>query len=56
MASDPYKAEERSGYWVLIDTRTGAPASYPTTKANAKSEAAFMNREYAKALAEQVAA
>jgi hypothetical protein len=51
----PYKAEERSGYWICVDTRTGNAVSYPTTRNNAKAEASFMNREYAKALAETVA-
>lgn len=48
----PYKAEERNGYWIAIDRRTGEPVSYPTTKMNAKGEAAFMNREYAKLMME----
>ena len=48
----PYEAQERAGYWILVDKRTGDVASYPTTKANAKAEAALMNRAYAEALAE----
>lgn len=46
----PYKATEKSGYWVLIDMRTGQPASYPTSKANCQREAQLMNRCYAEAL------
>ncbi len=46
----PYKATERSGYWVLIDQRTGEPASYPTTKVKCQQEARFMNQCYADAL------
>lgn len=42
----PYKAEERNGYWIAVDTRTGDPISYPTTAANAKREAGFMNRAF----------
>lgn len=45
----PYKAVEKTGYWILVDTRSGVPASYPTTERNAKSEARQMNklfREY----------
>jgi hypothetical protein len=53
VADRPYKAEERNGYWLLVDTRTGEPASYPTTKANARAEASLMNRAYADALASQ---
>ena len=47
----PYKAIERSGYWIWTDTRTNEPASYPTTKTSAQNEARFMNRCYAEALA-----
>ncbi len=45
--SKPYKAEPRCGgsaYWILVDTRTGEIASYPTTERNAKAEARMMNR------------
>jgi hypothetical protein len=52
MADSPYRAEKRNGYWVLIDGRTGAIASYPTTKANCQAEAKVMNAAYAEALAE----
>jgi hypothetical protein len=48
-----YKAEARKGYWVLIDTYTGELASCPTTRTNAYSEARYMNRMYAEALAEE---
>lgn len=47
----PYKAEQRGGYWIMIDTRTGEAASYPTTERNARGEAAMMNRCYAEAVA-----
>lgn len=46
-----FKAEERSGYWICVDTRTGGHVSYPTTKANAQAEARVMNRAYAEAIA-----
>jgi hypothetical protein len=48
----PYKATARPGYWILVDTRTGEIASYPTTKRNCAAEAATMNRAYAEAVAE----
>ena len=51
-----YKAEARKGYWILIDTYTGELASSPTTRTNAYSEARYMNRMYAEALAEKEAA
>ena len=47
----PYKAQERNGYWIAIDTRTGDVASYPTTRAQAKRDAATLNRAYAEAVA-----
>ena len=56
MAKRPYKAEERNGYWIAVDTRIGEPISYPTTQANAKREAGFMNRTYAQLILEQGAA
>lgn len=56
MKARPYRAQERSGYWIAIDTRSGEPVSYPTTQANAKREAGFMNRAYSQALAEVGAA
>lgn len=46
----PYKAEQRKGFWICIDTRTGEPASYPATKSQAQKEAAFMNKCYNEAL------
>jgi hypothetical protein len=42
-----YKSEQRNGYWICVDTRTGESVSYPTTKSNCASETAFMNRTYA---------
>lgn len=42
----PYKAEERNGYWICVDKRSGQHVSYPTTQANARREAGFMNRAY----------
>lgn len=56
MAKRPYKAEQRNGYWIAVDTRTGEAVSYPTTERNARGEAGFMNRTYAGLLAEQVSA
>jgi hypothetical protein len=50
----PYKAENRGSYWLLVDTRTDAPASYPTTKANCQAEARQMNRLYAELVAEEM--
>lgn len=47
----PYAAVEKPGYWILIDRRTGEPASYPTTERACRSEAALMNRAYREALA-----
>jgi hypothetical protein len=55
MATDPFKAEKRNGYWVLVDTRTGQLASFPTTKNRCQAEAEFMNRTYAEILAEECA-
>lgn len=54
MATDtgPFKAEERAGYWICVDTRTGGAVSYPTSKSQAAKEAATMNRAYAAAIAE----
>lgn len=52
-ALNPYRAEERGGYWLLIDSRTGEPASYPTTEKNCRDEAAFMNRTYRELIAEE---
>ena len=48
--TSPYGAEKRNGYWILIDRRTGEPASYPTTKRRAQDEATVMNRAYQEAL------
>lgn len=57
MANKPYAICQSGDWFTLIDTRTGAPASYPTTsRSKANAERAFMNREYAKALAEMAAA
>lgn len=53
----PFVAEQRSGYWILVDSRTGDTASYPVgTKRACKAEADIMNRAYAEAVAEQVSA
>lgn len=52
MTNSPFKAEKRNGYWVLVDSRSGALASYPTTKGKCQAEAAQMNRLYAEAVAE----
>ena len=49
----PYKAEAWPGFWILVDTRTGEPASFPTTKSKCQREAAFMNRTYAELMAEE---
>jgi hypothetical protein len=43
----PYRAVEKIGYWVLVDTRTNEPASFPTTKRNCKDEERYMNRVHA---------
>lgn len=43
----PFKAIERSGYWVCVDLRNGQLASYPAPKSRAQAEARFMNRCYA---------
>jgi hypothetical protein len=51
MAAEPFRAEKRNGYWVLVDTRTGQLASFPTTKNRCLAEAEFMNRTYAEILA-----
>lgn len=53
MQSAPFQPEKRDGYWVLVDTRNGQVASYPTTKRQCAAEAATMNRVYAEAIAEQ---
>lgn len=44
----PYKAikMDNSSFYVLTDTRTGQPVSYPTTRKAAKVEERFMNAEY----------
>lgn len=47
----PYKAEKRNGYWILVDSRTGDIASYPTTKRNCENEAGIMNAAYKEAIA-----
>lgn len=49
----PFKAEKRNGYWILVDTRSGGIASFPTTKSNCLAEAELMNRAYADAVAAQ---
>lgn len=49
----PYKTEKRSGYWLLVDTRNGQPASYPTTERNCKDEERQMNDLYEELLAEE---
>lgn len=54
MTAKPFKAVERSGYWIAIDTRTDKVASYPTTKRQARADAATLNRVYAEAYAEMV--
>lgn len=51
----PYKAEERNGYWIAVDTRSGEPISYPATKAAAKREASFMNQTYLQVMAGECA-
>lgn len=51
----PYQAIEKSAYWILIDTRTGQPASYPTTRAQAKREERLMNDAYADAVRQELA-
>lgn len=55
-STGPFKAEKRNGYWILVDSRTGEIASYPTTKSNCQFEADTMNRAYAEAVAERVSA
>lgn len=45
----PYEAQERNGYWIAVDARTGNVASYPTTRAQAKRDADTLNRAYAEA-------
>lgn len=47
----PYKAIEKSGYWIAVDLRTGQSASYPATKSRARQEATFLNKCYAAAIA-----
>lgn len=47
----PYKAQDCDGYWILIDTRTGEPASFPTSKAKCQAEAKLMNAAYREAVA-----
>ena len=54
MSAQPYKAVERAGYWLCTDMRTGDPASFPTTKSNARAEARLMNRCYNDAMQETV--
>lgn len=47
----PYKAVERNGYYVVVDSRNGNLASYPTTRGTARSFARLMNDEYVRAIA-----
>jgi len=48
----PYASEKRGGYFICVDTRSGAEVSYPTTKRESEAEARTMNTAYAEALAE----
>lgn len=47
----PYAIHRNGDWYTVMDTRANRVASYPTTRARAQAECAFMNREYAKACA-----
>ena len=51
----PYAVYPSGSLFVLRDNRTGALASYPTTKKAARHQAAYMNEQYAKLVAEDAA-
>lgn len=51
----PYVVEKRGeGYFVVVNSRTGALSSYPTgTRREANGYAATLNRAYAEVMAEE---
>lgn len=49
----PYKTEQRDGYWVALDTRTGKGVSYPAAnKRKCDVEVDILNQAYAEAITE----
>lgn len=53
MVKMPYKSEQRNGYWIALDTRTGKGVSYPAAnQRKCEVEVAILNRAYAEAVAE----
>lgn len=52
----PYVSEQRGSHWVCVDTRTGQPVSYPTSKSQCANEVQFMNETYAELMAEAATA
>ena len=48
----PYRAEQRNGYWIAVDSRTGEVASYPAGKRACIAEVSILNRAYAEIMAE----
>lgn len=51
--SNPYQVEKRNSYYVVVDSRNGQLASYPTgSKKECLSFADTMNRAYAEAVGE----
>lgn len=49
----PYKAEQRNGYWIALDTRTGKGVSYPAAnKRKCEVEVGILNRAYVEAVTE----